>query len=291
VIEEILKRSLSKSQQNSTKEISQILKRKLPETQSISHYDGLWNESDFALGQISILKGRDNTKLLSSLCTDRLKEAYFIEKAGMSFSAKMSLLSQSIDEQILYSMFCAEEATHFHCIESLLTGVSLEGDNSFVTLLNEIIISGERRPLVFIIQVVLEGWGIDHYSLMSQSCLNPEVKKILQNILQDEAAHHGSGLSLFDEQALTDTEFKYIIEMMSQFMQMVTVGPVGLLGQVESSLGHLTSGQRNTVHQEVNSYGETSRKVELIKSMMNKAKAFKIIEKLESHKCFDINLR
>jgi hypothetical protein len=40
--------------------------------------------------------------------------------------------------------------------------------------------------------------------------------------LQDEAAYHGSGISLFDEQALTDSEFKYIIEMMSQFMQMVT---------------------------------------------------------------------
>ena len=203
----------------------------------------------------------------------------------MSFAAKMSLLSETINEQKLYSLFAAEEATHFYYMQKTLEDVDLTTDDPFIRFLNEVIATGSRRPLIFIIQVILEGWGIDHYQLMERSCLNPELKKHLKLILIDEASHHGSGVSLFNESELTKAEFDYTIEMMSEFLNMINIGPVGLVGAVKKYLPH---SQEADLLNDISAVDDTNRKLTYIKNMMVKSQSHKILEKIENSGLFQL---
>ena len=56
-----------------------------------------------------------------------LEEAYFIEKAGVGFAAKMTLLAQDMDERNLYALFAGEEAAHPAAVHTLL-GRSMKAD-------------------------------------------------------------------------------------------------------------------------------------------------------------------
>ena len=237
-MKDIIQKSLSKTQTTSTRGVEQILLKKLPE-QSPLNLAQAWDLSSYGLENVSCLhkiSSEQSTLLHTQLARGRFLEAYHIEHAGMCFAAKMSLLAESLHEQKLFSLFAAEEATHFHFIESVIGTPQIEKD-PFIDLLHEIIRSAERRPLIFIIQVILEGWGLDHYGLMKKTCQNPDLQNYLQRILQDEAAHHGSGLSLFQEQDLTPSEFDYIQEMLVQFLNMVRIGPISVIQTLENTVG------------------------------------------------------
>ena len=286
-MESILANSLSKSQVQSTKEVEQILTKKLNSDHQTIDFGKLWDPSSFELDKVrsfSKLDKKTQYSILEELSIGRFLEAYNIEKAGMSFTAKMSLLAESHNEQKLYSLFSAEEATHFHYIQNALSDSQLDYKaDQFIDLLNEVILTGERRPLIFIIQVVLEGWGIDHYSLMEKTCLNPKVRNHLRLILQDEAAHHGSGLSLYNESDFTDSELNYTTEMMSEFLKMVSCGPIGIMRVLEKNIA---TSQLSQIHDELNAHTETQRKLNYIKGLMVKAKSRKLIDILESKQLF-----
>lgn len=289
---ETLQSALGKTQRHSTKGVEQILDKKLSTPKApLEDFSTLWELSSFGLAHVDCLQKATpevRTKVRHILGKGRFLEAYYIEKAGMSFAAKMSLLARSLHEQKMYSLFSAEEASHFHFVEGVLGEVDESSEDPFIALLNEMITHGNRAPLLFMIQVVLEGWGIDHYSLMMKSCLSPELKTGLQGILNDEAAHHGSGLSLFDESELSPTDFDYIIETMMQFLTMVRVGPVGVMSAMESAFDGLSSSQNEAVLEQMQARLDTTRKLTLLKNLMLKARAHKIVEALEGQQGFEL---
>lgn len=280
-LKETILNSLNKSEVSSTKEVSAILKKKNGHSNlGVIDFSTIWNWEDFNLKETT--KINENTKALikEDLAKKRFLEAYYIEKAGMTFAAKMSILSESVDEQRLFSHFAAEEATHFDYIDQLLENVDKNnGKDSFISFLNEVIASGQRRPLIFIIQVVLEGWGIDHYGIMERSCKHSEIKQHLKNILKDEAAHHGSGVSLFNEKDLTDSEIAYTVEMMSEFIKMVRVGPIS---QHETLAKFAPQINHEEFHELSNAVIETQRKLDYLKALMLKSGAKAVPEKLDS---------
>ncbi len=284
-----LENSLSKTHVPSNREVEQILTRKLSHIAPEPNFAGLWDLNDHRLGHVSqVLSASQDTRqaILTDLAQGRFREAYGIEKAGMSFAAKMSLLAQSLNEQKLYSLFASEEAAHFHFIQAVLGDPPDLSKDPFIQFLNELIISAERRPLLFIIQVVLEGWGLDHYAGMLKSCKQASFKGPLQQILSDEAAHHGSGLSLFQEDELSQSELKYTLEMISAFLDMVRIGPVGLMQTLDSHLGGLTTAQKQAVLTEMDAVEDTTRKLNLLKGLMQKAQAKRILAELEAKSAF-----
>ena len=292
-MQDTLVHSLEKSKTQSTGEVESILNQKFfGELGQLERKDlkNLWSSDVYGLDRLKEFQNIENEKqdkILENMAISKLMEAYFIEKAGMSFAAKMSLCSESLNEQKLFSLFAAEEATHFHFLQTVLEGkgIDLTGDREdpFIKLLNEVIATGERRPLIFIIQVVLEGWGIDHYAGLERRCQHGQLKHQLKSILKDEAAHHGSGLSLFQVNDLTKSEYNYINEMMVDFLRMVNCGPVGLIKTCEENGLQFDL----KYHDEIQSRHETKRKLNLLKSLMNRAKAYPIVENLEKLKLFD----
>jgi hypothetical protein len=286
---EQLEQALTKTQNSSSRGVEQILNRKLEKNEIVSDFSGFWNLSAHRLANVQqVIQASSETQhqILHDLARDRFLEAYGIEKAGMSFAAKMSLLSESLNEQKLYSLFAAEEALHFNFIQSVLGEQTPHSGDPFIQFLHAVIISAERRPLLFIIQVVLEGWGLDHYAGMLKTCQNEPLKAPLQRILLDEAGHHGCGLSLFDESQLSEAELAYTLEMMGNFLDMVRIGPVGLLQNLDHNLGGLTTTQKQTILTEMGAIEDTQRKLTLLKALMQKAQAHRILAALEARESF-----
>lgn len=279
-MKDFILKSLSKSQYSSTKEVTAILKQKNKVNSSTDiNFAQIWNWCDYGLQENGRVDENTKEAIQTELAKKRFLEAYYIEKAGMTFAAKMSLLSESIEEQKMFSHFAAEEAAHFNLIETLLATVDKhEGQDLFINFLNEVIATGERRPLIFIIQVVLEGWGIDHYGVMERTCKEADIKKQLKMILKDEASHHGSGVSLFNESDLSVSELNYTMEMMAEFLKMVRIGPIS---HFETFKKH-TNISTSEFCEISSAQQETSRKLIYLKNLMQKAGAERMTQGLES---------
>lgn len=289
---EVLENALHKHQHESTAEVERILQRrfgKTPVKRDPLPFESLWSLEDLEVAQVEVLQQAPpevQRKVAYDLAYARFTEAYAIEKAGMSFAAKMSLLAPTLNEQKLYSLFAAEEARHFDFIDRSLGHPEQLADNPFIALLNQLISTGERSGLLLLVQVVLEGWGIEHYAKMAHTCQHPEAKVALQGILADEAAHHGSGLSLFDAQHLSPAEHTVLLEQLRRFLYLVAVGPVGTLSILEKHLGPFSDTEKQQVLQELEAFEETQRKLNLLKGLLHKAGAQSLIAQLEQEQAF-----
>ena len=73
-----------------------------------------WRADYFGLdrcGAFSELSEEQQRALLDSASTALLHEAYFIEKLGLAFGAKMLLMSTTTEERMLYALFCADDSS------------------------------------------------------------------------------------------------------------------------------------------------------------------------------------
>jgi len=174
-------------------------------------------------------------------CTQRLlHEAYFIERAGMAYCARMVLEADNTPERQIYSLIGADEARHLEWITGCLPPSSRpRSPDPFARFLSELIETGDRNSLVYVIQVILEGWGIDHYRSLASNCAHRGVTRVFEAIVRDEALHHAGGKALFNPGALSETQRTWIEEVLAVFLHMVRVGPqtvVAVLNQINGGL-------------------------------------------------------
>jgi hypothetical protein len=218
-----------------------------------------------------------------------LAESYFIEKSGMVFAARMTLLAESAQERMLYSLFAADEAVHFNWIANYAASESVAGfvDNAFIRLLDEILQSADKPALTCIVQVVLEGWGISHYHALMRDCLDGDLRATFEKIIKDEARHHASGVILFNEQQPTANQQTAIIDTLRRLLLMVQIGPQAVVAQIERVQGHLSSVQREKVFAELDCERETAKKLDTLKSLIRStAFANVILDALERQGAF-----
>jgi hypothetical protein len=216
----------------------------------------------------------ERDQILTGCSQNILAEAYYIEKSGMYFAAKMSLLAENTQERMLYSMFAADETTHFSWIAKYVSDNDAADyrHNPFLTLLSEVLQNEERTTLNYIIQVVLEGWGITHYHALAKGCLDAGLMEVFAQIIKDEGRHHGSGLILCNEREFSALQRKRMIEILKSFFVMVQVGPQMVVAQVERVKGHLSRAQKRKLFAELNCEVETARKIRTLKGLIQNTK-------------------
>ena len=87
----------------------------------------VWSSEFFGLEKTSLFQAASEEtrhQIVRRSSIDVLHEAFFIEESGMAFASKMSLLSETREERMLYNLFAADEATHFHWVQNALGGYS-----------------------------------------------------------------------------------------------------------------------------------------------------------------------
>jgi len=252
--------------------------------------DPVWNERYFGLENVSIFKeASESTKrdVLWKTTLSILAEASFIEQLGLTFNAKMILLADNLEERMLYSLFAADEAQHLFWVSSHMPDPgSQDTQKPFFRLLSSIIEDGSKASLTCLIQVLLEGWGINHYLSIAQDCQNDRLKTYLQKILKDESLHHGSGLMLWNQLSLNAQEEEFTIEMLARLFEMVQTGPQMIVTNIEQSFGHLSFSQKATVFEELKCEEQSNNRIALLKSLLVQNHPNKLLSKLDERGIF-----
>ena len=249
-----------------------------------------WNAPYFGLQKVNIFQDssvEEQAEILRLCSCGLLEEAYFVEKAGVGYMAKMVLLAETTEERMLYGLFSAEEVTHLSQISSFLPIQEPVGtDNAFLRFLGDLVETEDKTVLLFVIQVVLEGWGLSHYKNLAKDCLNPHLSKILNQFLQDEARHHNTAVNLFNQRQVSETSREVIIESLALFLQMIQVGPQSVVAAVEKVKGHLSRQQKVRIFLEIDTETHSGTRLNFLRSLMRDPKAGIIVQELEERGAF-----
>lgn len=249
-----------------------------------------WNADFFNLNKVKIFQEshiNEQFAILEIASLNLLTESYFIEKAGVGYMAKMVLLAETIEERMLYGLFTADEATHLHQITKFLPEKELTStDDPFLDLLSEVVESDDKTVLLFVLQVVLEGWGLSHYRSLAKQCRYPILGEIFDSFLQAESRHHATGTTLFNQMSISPSSQTAILDILAQFLLMVQVGPQSILTAIEQVKGHLTKPQKIQILEELDTENHSGARLKILRSLMNITSSQSILQTLEEQGCF-----
>jgi hypothetical protein len=271
--------------------ISGRLKRLRRDKQSLIIPDTIyWPAEFFGLQQSTLFlqaSHEQQTEILSRSSQHVLQEAYFIEKSGLAYCAKMVLLAESTEAGQAYSLIGADEATHLQWVSPYIQpSLRTEPAGVFLDYLTALIEEGDANCLAYILQVILEGWGLHHYKSLAAGCLDPHLKMIFHDIIRDEALHQQTGTLLFQPQRLTASQQNFLLDSLATFLDMVRAGPAALVMQVEKVLGHLNKQQKTLFLHEISADVQTTRKLTILQKLMRIPGCEFFIEKLDSKRMF-----
>ena len=241
-----------------------------------------WPASYFNLDQVTVYRDSDEAEkraILLGCSHSVLAEAYYIEKCGMYFASKMCLLSESAQERMLYSLFAADEAVHFNWISGFAPAESVKGfeSNPFIRLLDEVLRKEDRTTLSYIVQVILEGWGISHYRALANNCLDAGMAAVFENVIRDEGRHHAGGLALFNGQRPGAYSLKRLADLLAHLLSMVQAGPQMVVSQIERIKGSLSRAQKTRAFAELGCEAFTLNRIKTLKSLIKTAAGADVI--------------
>ncbi|MGL5065564.1 MAG: ferritin-like domain-containing protein [Microcoleus sp.] len=277
---------------NTNDRIQRILMAALPRShgpKSNLSYD-YWDADFFDLNRVKIFqKATDSEQLAVLELANRnlLEEAYCIENAGVGYMAKMVLLAETIEERMLYGLFAADEATHLSQISYFLPEFELtDNRDPFLQLLAEVVAETDKNVLLFVLQVVLEGWGLSHYRRLAKECRDRTLAELFSSFLDAESRHHATGSLLFDRTSITKSSQTLIAEILVRFLMMVQVGPQNLLSAIERVKGHLSRSQKIQILTELDVENHSGTRLQLLRSLMERKSASAIVQALDDRGAF-----
>lgn len=218
---------------------AQRLVRRRGATAAAAKAPAPWDAQYFGLPQVAAYRAASPERqraVLERCAQALLAESWCIERGGVLFCARMTLAAESDDERRVYALIGADEATHSAWLEPWIADPGAPADpfNRFIAALVE---SGGPQPLAYLLQVVLEGFGIVHYTGLAAACRDAALAPVLKRMAQDEAAHHAAGLAAFDAGRLGEAERRFVAEAARGFLQMIRSGPQAVVAALERELG------------------------------------------------------
>jgi rubrerythrin len=225
--------------------------------------------------------------ILVSLSQKILQEAYFIECAGMAYAAKMNLSSRTKEERQFYCFVGEEEAKHLRMVESLANfNTSLENIPSFALLIGEIIQEAQRTSHLLLIQILLEGWGLNYYKALSKSAKDENVANAFKAILKDEIRHHSAGMILFNTHkkngGMSEADAREFMGYFERIAFMVKVGPWNICDEVFRHMEKPTRADLRAFLKEIDAEVVTSGKMELLGQLISKSLPQEVLDEVKT---------
>lgn len=232
-----------------------------------------WQPTYFDLDRVSIFRESaacEQHHILQQLNRGLLQESLAIEQAGVGYMAKMVLLADSTQERMLYSLFAADETTHLAQLQPYAASdmVPTELEDPFLQLLSEIVESADKTVLLFVLQIVLEGWGLTHYRSLARGCTDKSLRDLFQSFLKAESRHHGTGVTLFNQTKISANSKAAIVECLATFLQMVRMGPQRVVAAIATTKGHLSRPQRIDILQQLDTVNHSHQRLQLLQQIM-----------------------
>lgn len=238
-----------------------------------------WTAEDYGLTRVARFQraGADTQRAVVARCAaTQLSEALDIENIGMAYAARMLIGAETVEERQLYATIAADEAVHHAALAPFAAASPDEGP--FLGLLGRLVEHGDRATQVLVVQVVLEGWGIEHYRALARTCCEPALAAVLRGIVEDEARHHGSGVVLAPRRPAAEAA----VDVMSAFLDMVRVGPQAVLAALDAELGPATRAERVQDLEELDIAGHAGSRLLLIRRLLHKGGADAVVAALDA---------
>ncbi len=258
----------------------------------------IWDEDFFHLKNSGIWKTKtadEKKSILVVLGQKILQEAYFIECAGMAYAGKMNLAAQTKEEREFFCFVAEEEAKHLRMVEALANfNTSLETIPSFALLIGEIIQEATKSSHLLLIQILLEGWGLNYYKTLAKNARDENVAAAFKAILKDEIRHHSAGVLLFSQHKknMDESSKKEFLGYMERIAFMVKIGPYNACEEVFRHHDQATREELKNFLIETNAETVTAGKMEILGQLLGKGLPDDVLESLKESgtlKALDLN--
>jgi hypothetical protein len=110
----------------------------------------------------------------------------------------------------------------------------------------------------------------------------------LDAILKDEASHHGSGLLLFEESRLLETEKKLVHETMSFFLDAIRIGPQAITEALAKTSGGMSVQEVEQFLTELDFQKKVASDLGYIRAILQKSAAPELLASFEAKNAFRI---
>jgi rubrerythrin len=249
-----------------------------------------WDAEHFNLHKSTLFTQASEEKkqlILEKCSKDLICESYFVEKSAFAYCAKMMLLAETTEIAQVYSMIANEEAIHLEWITPYMDIKRRQKQpGEFFEFLSFLIEECDSNLLPYLVQIILEGWGLHHYKSLAQGCKNERLKSVFLSIVRDEALHHHTGEVIFNSKITTASQNIFIEDCLKTFTEMVRSGPLQLLAAVDEALGGLNQVDKSKFLLEIDALSSTSQKLNLLRKLMIQPGMEKTIHKLDEEGYF-----
>ncbi|NJR17241.1 MAG: ferritin-like domain-containing protein [Calothrix sp. CSU_2_0] len=254
-----------------------------------------WGANFFGLDKVTVFLNATITEqaTILQLCSRKLlEEAYAIEKVGLQYMAKMVLLSESTQEQMLYALYSADEVTHIAQISRFLPKSQINNEQIkpsehplFQFLIN-IADAQDKAVILFVLQVVLEGWSLSHYRSLAIECREPNLSLTLQGFLLDKSRHHGTGVMLFHQMSLTQSSQELIVKTLTKFLRLIQLRHQLTIDAIAQVKGYLSRSQKIRILEELDIESHNYTCLKFLRSLMRNPNSGAILQQLETKGAF-----
>lgn len=242
----------------------------------------LWAAGTFQLDRVPAFRQASDAEkaaVLAACAHNLLAEAWCIEQRGISYCAAMARRAESNEEHELFVQIGADETRHAAWLAPwLFPPPETDPFNRFIDGLLE---AGTPQPLSFLLQVVLEGFGITHYQSLAAECRDTALTQTLRRLAVDEALHHAGGLLVFEPSRLTAAERHFVADGANAFLQMIRVGPQAVVSALARQLGAHTIGELTRMFTALDSQAITAVKLARLRKLMAQPGMTWLVARLE----------
>lgn len=291
----ILQHGLDLSHTNDNLALNKIIRGSIKRKGRTGHVDEpcntfAWPATLFFLNHSRLFKklsSEDQHQVIKACNDFILSESYFIEKAGLAYCAKMILLAETTEIRQMYGLIASDESVHLQWLlpyvpESLRT--SPQGQ--FIHAITQMIEQCNANTLYFLVQTILEGWGVSYYKTLAANCQLPMLQQTLLDIVKDEAVHHKTGKALFNPEKITRNDEIHLYDGMKCYADILKLSTQNIVKCVENVIGTLSFQQRIELFEDLESEMTAKIKLALLKDLMQHPKLDKFLARLEEEGYF-----
>lgn len=207
-----------------------------------------WPPDSFRLSALDFWRSVNDEarrQLLGQCAADLLREALGIERTAMDYCARRVLAADDPIEQQVYSLMAAEEARHYHWLCSLADEATVAAPpDEFSRFLARLVREATPHSQSYLLQIVLEGWGIAHYQRLAAHSRDAAVTRVMAAIARDEGLHYAAGVAHFNARRLSAPERALIREALAELCTMLACGPLAVLRAAEAAAGGFSADER-----------------------------------------------
>lgn len=266
-------------------------KDRLPEPMQYDETLSAWPAALYSLPQSALFESLAESKqqAIVKTCNDFvLTESYFIEKAGLAYCAKMITLGETTEIRQMYGLIASDEAVHLSWLAPYLTKTQrVTPQGQFIQHISNMIEHCDVNTLYFLIQTVLEGWGIAYYKTLGKTCQWQSLKTTLLDIVKDEAIHHNTGVALFKPERINQHAELSIVDGMKSYFDILRVGAQNIVACCEHELGPLSFAELTALFAALEAEKSASIKLQILKNIMQQPATLPWLATLELQGYFE----